>query len=93
MGVAAGQFFAHSGGFGSDLPFSAITACRCRATIRSRRWGGRRYPLVFFNAIRVKIRDEGMIRNNALRIALFVMADGTKVVLGLWIKQNVGAKF
>ena len=51
------------------------------------------YPLVFFAAIRVKIRDEGMVRNKAIHIALGVMADGTKVVLGLWLEQNEGAKF
>jgi len=48
---------------------------------------------VFFDAIRVKIRDEGMVRNKAIHIALGVLADGTKVVLGLWIEQNEGAKF
>jgi len=41
------------------------------------------YPLIFFETIRVKIRDEGMVRNKAIHIALVVMADGTKVVLGL----------
>nr|WP_255325812.1 IS256 family transposase [Sphingobium sp. 15-1] len=49
--------------------------------------------MVFFDAIRVKIRDEGMVRNKAIHIALGVMADGTKVVLGLWLEQNEGAKF
>ena len=39
------------------------------------------YPLVFFDAIREKIRDEGVVRNKAIHIALSVMADGTKVVL------------
>ncbi|GBH31756.1 hypothetical protein MBESOW_P3017 [Sphingobium xenophagum] len=39
------------------------------------------YPLVFFDAIRVKIRDEGMVRNKAIHLALGVMADGTK---GSW---------
>jgi transposase-like protein len=34
-----------------------------------------------------------MVRNKAIRIALGVMADGTKFVLGLWIEQNEGAKF
>ena len=34
------------------------------------------YPLVFFDAIRVKIRDEGMVRNKAIHIALGVRADG-----------------
>ncbi|ABQ28996.1 IS256 family transposase [Acidiphilium cryptum] len=51
------------------------------------------YPLVFFDAIREKIRDEGVVRNKAIHIALGVMADGTKVELGMWIEQNEGAKF
>ena len=51
------------------------------------------YPLVFFDALRVKIRDEGMVRNKAVYIALGVRADGTKEILGLWIEQNEGAKF
>jgi len=51
------------------------------------------YPLVFFDAIRVKIRDEGMVRNKAIHIALGVRADGQKEVLGLWLEQNEGAKF
>jgi putative transposase len=51
------------------------------------------YPLVFFDALRVKIRDEGVVRNKAVHIALGVRADGTKEVLGLWLEQNEGAKF
>ena len=51
------------------------------------------YPLVFFDAIRVKIRDEGFVRNKAVDIALAVLADGTKEILGLWIEQTEGAKF
>ncbi len=51
------------------------------------------YPLVFLDAIRVKIRDEGLVRNQAVHIALGVRADGTKEVLGMWLEQNEGAKF
>ena len=51
------------------------------------------YPLVFFDAMRVKIRDEGMVRNKAVYIALGVQADGTKDILGLWIENTEGAKF
>jgi putative transposase len=51
------------------------------------------YPLVFFDALRVKIRDEGLVRNKAVHIALSVRADGTKEILGLWLEQNEGAKF
>jgi putative transposase len=51
------------------------------------------YPLVFFDALRVKIRDEGLVRNKAVHIALGVRADGSKEILGLWLEQNEGAKF
>lgn len=51
------------------------------------------YPLVFLDAIRVKIRDEGLVRNKAIHVAIGVRADGAKEVLGLWIEQNEGAKF
>jgi putative transposase len=51
------------------------------------------YPLVFFDALRIKIRDEGLVRNKAVYIALGVRADGTKEILGLWLEQNEGAKF
>jgi putative transposase len=51
------------------------------------------YPSVFFDAIRVKIRDEGFVRNKAVYIALGILADGTKEILGIWIEQTEGAKF
>src|SRR4051812_606616 len=51
------------------------------------------YPLIFFDALRVKIRDEALVRNKAVHVALGVRADGTKEVLGLWLEQNEGAKF
>ena len=51
------------------------------------------YPLIFFDAIRIKVRDEGTVRNKAVYVALGVRADGTKEVLGLWIEQTEGAKF
>ena len=51
------------------------------------------YAIVFFDAIRVKIRDEGFVRNKAVYIALPVLPDGTREILGLWIEQTEGAKF
>lgn len=49
--------------------------------------------MVFFDALRVKIRDEGTVRNKAVYVALGVRADGRKEILGLWIEQTEGAKF
>lgn len=53
----------------------------------------RLYALVFFDALRVKIRDEGSVKNKAIYVALGVRMDGRKEILGLWIEQNEGAKF
>ena len=53
----------------------------------------RMYPVVIFDALRVKIRDEGVVRNKAVYLALGVDRDGQKDVLGLWIEQNEGACF
>ena len=51
------------------------------------------YPIVYFDALRVKIRDEGTVRNKAVYLALGLDATGHKHVLGLWIEQTEGAKF
>lgn len=51
------------------------------------------YPVVFFDALRVKIRDEGAVRSKAVYLALGITPDGQKDVLGLWIEQTEGAKF
>ena len=68
-------------------------------------WQGRPldpvHPIVFFDASRVKIRAEGLVKNKAVHVALAYRAclqcqwraNGEKEVLGLWIEQTEGAKF
>jgi len=51
------------------------------------------YPIIFLDALRVKIRDSGHVVNKAVYMALGVNLDGTKEVLGLWIAKEEGAKF
>jgi transposase-like protein len=51
------------------------------------------YPVIFFDALRVKIRDEGTVKSKAVYLALGITAEGRKDVLGLWIEQTEGAKF
>jgi putative transposase len=51
------------------------------------------YPVIIFDALRVKIRDEGVVRNKAVYLALGFTIEGHKEVLGLWIEQTEGAKF
>jgi putative transposase len=53
----------------------------------------RMYPVVFFDALRVKIRDEAVVRSKAIYLALAILPDGTREILGLWIEQTEGAKF
>ena len=51
------------------------------------------YPIVFMDALRVKIRDSGHVINKAVYMALGVNLDGNKEVLGLWVAKEEGAKF
>jgi putative transposase len=53
----------------------------------------RMYPVVIFDALRVKIRDEGVVRNKAVYLAIGVTRDGTRDVLGLWIERSESATF
>ena len=51
------------------------------------------YPVVFFDALRVKIRHEATVVSKAVYLALAILPDGTRDILGLWIEQTEGAKF
>ena len=52
----------------------------------------RMYPVVFFDARRVKIRDEATVRSKAIYLALAVLPDGHRDILGLWIEQTEGGR-
>lgn len=51
------------------------------------------YPIVYMDAVRVKVRDNGHVSNKAVYLALGVTMDGIKEVLGMWVAENEGAKF
>jgi putative transposase len=51
------------------------------------------YPIVYLDALYVKIRDNGQVENRAIYLAIAVKLDGTKEVLGMWSSANEGAKF
>ena len=51
------------------------------------------FAIMYFDALRVKIRDEGLVRNMAVYLATGITCDGDKEALGLWIEQTEGAKF
>jgi len=49
--------------------------------------------VVFFDALRVKIREDAVVRNKAIYLALGMRRDGSREILGLWIETTEGAKF
>src|SRR6202166_2115463 len=83
--------------YGTDVSPDFISKVTDAVLDEVREWQSRPldpvYPVVFFDALRVKIRDEGMVKNKAVYVALALNPDGDKDVLGLWIEQTEGAKF
>jgi transposase-like protein len=51
------------------------------------------HPVMFFEALRVNIRDEGQVSKKAVYLALSIRLDGQKELLGMWIGKNEGSKF
>lgn len=51
------------------------------------------YPVIYLDALIVKVRDGGHVRNKAAHIAVGVDMDGIKHVLGIWVQATEGAKF
>jgi putative transposase len=51
------------------------------------------YAIVFFDALRVKIRNQALVSNRAMYLAIGVRCSGHKEILGIWIEQTEGAKF
>jgi len=51
------------------------------------------YAIVYFDAVRVKIRDEGLVKNKAVYLAIGYSCAGYKQILGMWVEQSEGAKF
>lgn len=70
----------------TDEVMSEVTAWQCRPLEVM-------YPVVFFDALRVKIREDAVVGNKAIYLALGILPDGTREILGLWIEGTEGAKF
>jgi putative transposase len=51
------------------------------------------YPILYLDALQVKVKDQGRVSNKAIYLAIGVNLQGTKEVLGLWASENEGAKF
>lgn len=83
--------------YGVDVSPDLISSVTDSVLEEVERWQSRPlealYPLVFFDALFVSIRDEGLVRKKAVYLALGVRKDGTREILGLWIEQTEGARF
>lgn len=51
------------------------------------------YPIVWLDALIVKMRVDGVVKNRAVHVAIGMTTEGHKEVLGLWVEENEGAKF
>lgn len=51
------------------------------------------YPILYLDALQVKVRDQGRVSNKAIYLAVGINMRGLKEVLGLWASENEGAKF
>jgi transposase-like protein len=76
-----------------DLISTVTDAVHAEVTAWQQRALEAMYPVVFFDALRVKIRDEGTVRSKAIYLALAVLPDGSREILGIWVEQTEGAKF
>jgi putative transposase len=51
------------------------------------------YPILYLDALQVKVKDQGRVSNKAIYLAIGLNLAGTKEVLGMWASENEGAKF
>ncbi len=83
--------------YGTDVSAEFISSVTDAVMAEVTTWQARplesMYPVVFFDALRVKIREDAVVRNKAIYLALGVLPDGTRDILGLWIEGTEGAKF
>ena len=83
--------------YGTQVSHELISSVTDRVITEVNAWQNRPlesvYPIIYLDCIHIKIRDNHIICNKAVYIALAVNMEGKKEVLGLWINKNEGAKF
>ncbi len=97
-GLTTREIAAHVGELhGVEISPDLVSAVTAAVLEEVAAWQGRgldaTYAIVFCDAIRVKIRDEGMGNHRAVYLAIGVRCSGHKEILGIWIEQTEGAKF
>jgi putative transposase len=97
-GLTTREIAAHVGElYGTEISPDLVSAVTDAVLEEVAAWQSRgleaTYAMVFFDALRVKIRNEGLVSNRAVYLALGVRCSGHKEILGIWIEQTEGAKF
>lgn len=82
---------------GTDLSHETISKITDAVLEEVKAWQARPleelYPIIYLDALVVKVRDGHQVRNKAAHIAVGVDLDGIRHVLGIWVQANEGAKF
>jgi putative transposase len=83
--------------YGVDISPELVSKITDAVLPEMREWQNRQldpvYPILYLDAIVVKVREDGAVINKAVHIALGVDLEGRKNVLGMWLERNEGAKF
>jgi putative transposase len=82
---------------GTELSHDTISKITDAVLEEVKKWQSRPleelYPIMYLDALVVKVRDGHQVRNKAAHIAVGVDLDGIKHVLGIWVQTTEGAKF
>jgi putative transposase len=83
--------------YGTELSHDTISKITDEVLEEVKTWQTRPldavYPVIFIDALVVKVRDGNVVRNKACHVVIGVDTDGVKHVLGLWVQQQEGARF
>jgi putative transposase len=83
--------------YGTEVSPALITAVTDSVLEDVKAWQNRAldplYPIVYLDAIHLKIRVDGQVKSQAVYLALGINVEGCKELLGLWVGENEGAKF
>jgi putative transposase len=83
--------------FGTELSHDTISNITDAVLEEVRNWQARPleeiYPIIYVDALVVKVRDGHQVRNKAAHLAVGIDLEGVKHVLGIWVQANEGARF
>jgi putative transposase len=83
--------------YGTEISPSLISAVTDAVVDEITKWQSRAleaiWPVIYLDAIILKIREQGVVQNRHVYLALGISLEGKKEVLGMWLEANEGAKF